>query len=404
MMEISAATPDVDGEEYVRLLGFPRGHRLEGRALELAEWARGWYAAHGRPWTYARVATDLLVAAGTVTIEGLTLRSGRLHRTLDEAGASSAALVAVSAGPELELEAQRAWTEGRPDEYFFLEMLGSAVVEHLTMRAGATLCAWAEGEGMAVLPHDSPGYPEWDVADNARLLTLLGDRATGGRLEVLESGMLRPKKSLLAVFGVTRQVGRVDRTAHLVPCRNCSFTPCQYRRAPYARTTGGGARRGAVEPAGPAPAYGVNRKALARWAGERLSMTESPDGTVDALFRYDGTTCSNTGRPLAFHYRVTLGPREEGYPIRQQSCAPAPGDDGYRAMCEYIRSGDRLIEAIGAERPLLGSPLDAVLSWTRPTAGPGCYCDGTSREHKWGLVLETIHYALARGGDGRGNR
>jgi hypothetical protein len=26
----------------------------------------------------------------------------------------------------------------------------------------------------------------------------------------------------------------------------------------------------------------------------------------------------------------------------------------------------------------------------------GCYCEPDSRQHKWGLVLETIHYALAR--------
>ena len=32
-----------------------------------------------------------------------------------------------------------------------------------------------------------------------------------GTLEVLESGMLRPKKSLLAVFGLTRHVDRVRR-------------------------------------------------------------------------------------------------------------------------------------------------------------------------------------------------
>jgi hypothetical protein len=30
-----------------------------------------------------------------------------------------------------------------------------------------------------------------------------------------------------------------------------------------------------------------------------------------------------------------------------------------------------------------------------PSAGrAGCYCDAASRQHKWGLVLETIHYAL----------
>ena len=29
-------------EEYVRLLGYPRGWVLEGRARELADWARDW--------------------------------------------------------------------------------------------------------------------------------------------------------------------------------------------------------------------------------------------------------------------------------------------------------------------------------------------------------------------------
>ena len=36
------------------------------------------------------------------------------------------------------------------------------------------------------------------------------------------------------------------------------------------------------------------------------------DGTVDALFRYEGTTCSNMGRAIRFHYHVTLGPRDDG--------------------------------------------------------------------------------------------
>ena len=36
-------------------------------------------------------------------------------------------------------------------------------------------------------------------------------------------------------------------------------------------------------------------------------------------FRYEGTTCRNMGRPILFDYTVKLGPREEGYPIREQA-------------------------------------------------------------------------------------
>ena len=74
---------------------------------------------------------------------------------------------------------------------------------------------------MAVLPHYSPGYPEWAIDEQPRLLELINRRGSGAAVpvEVLESGMLRPKKSLLAVFGVTRHVERVRRLTDLSPVR-----------------------------------------------------------------------------------------------------------------------------------------------------------------------------------------
>src|SRR5690606_16415592 len=113
-----------------------------------------------------------------------------------------------------------------------------------------------------------------------------------------------------------------------------------------------------------------------------------------AVFRYDGTTCSNMGRRLSFLYRVTLGPREAGFPLRSLSCHPAPGDDGFRSMCGYVREGETLLDTIAHETPLVGRPLDAVLVWDRPTLGAGCHCEPAARLHKWGLALETIHFAL----------
>jgi hypothetical protein len=139
----------------------------------------------------------------------------------------------------------------------------------------------------------------------------------------------------------------------------------------------------------------VNPKALRRWAYDRLTMDVLPDGTVGARFRYEGSTCSNMGQPLRFDYTVKLGRREDCYPILEQQCSPAPGHEGYTSMCRYLTAASRLMTAIADEKPLLGQPLDDVLGWQRPI-GPSCYCEGESRKHKWGLVLETIHYALSR--------
>jgi hypothetical protein len=391
MTELVDTSPrvDVDPAEYRRLLGYPRDHEITDRAKELIAATQEWYRRHGRPWLYLRPADRLEVKNEAICIDGIVFTSRRLSAVLSQAEAHGAFLVAVSAGPEAEEQAHQLWLDEKPDEYFFLETYASAVVEHLITMAGARLCAWADGEEMAILPHYSPGYSQWDIAEQSQLLNLIESRnALPGRLETLDSGALKPKKSQLAVFGLTRFAERTQRLADLVPCQNCSLANCQFRRAPYRRA--------------PVPAkYSVNPKALARWASERLSLTTLADGAIEAQFRYDGTTCTNMGRPLAFQYDVILGPPQDGYQIREQYCAPVPGDTGHTAMCQYQVSAGPLMTAIDREKPLLGQPLSSVLAWKRDASPAGCYCDATSREHKWGLVLETIHYALHQHGQER---
>ena len=415
MIELVDTLPDINVQpgEYKRLLDYPRETVLSGRARELAEWARAWYAKNGKPWVYARQAESVRIINGSVLIDGVPFASKPLVRTLNEADAESVILAAVSAGPEVAEEAQKLWKEEKPDEYFFLEIYGSAVVEHLVMMTGARLCAWGDGHGMAVLPHYSPGYPEWDISEQSKLLELIRrtkSHALPAELEVMESGMLRPKKSLLAAFGLTSQVERVKRLTELVPCQNCSLANCSYRRVPYARapqrsevesTTGVDGREAEAEPA-TVPSldrdakYGVSAKALRRWADERLTLAVCDDGGVEAKFRYEGTTCRNMGRTMLFDYVVKLGPRAEGYVIREQQCGPAPGDDGHTFMCRYMSNAEHLMVAIDHDKPLLGHPLNDVLTWQRASASAGCYCEPSSRKHKWGLVLETIHYALVQ--------
>jgi hypothetical protein len=397
--------------EYRRLLGYPKDHELSGRALELAEWARDWYAAHGRPWWYARQAPLELEHGAHATIDGARFTSSRLHDQLAQAGATSVLLVAVGAGAECEVEARRLWEDGKPDEYFFLEVYGSAVVEALVAAAAYRLCEWADGHGAAVLPHYSPGYPDWDIAEQGRLRDLICPERRGdlpGTIAVLPTGMLQPKKSLLAVYGLTLHVERVQRVTSLVPCTNCSLALCRYRRAPYRHPLrqieavhpvpeeeGGGAPTRPALTTG--ARYSVSADVLKRWSEQRLHLRRLGDGSVEARFRYDGTTCSDMGRPLAFDYSIQLGPREQGYPIAALHCGPAPGDEGHKFMCSYREDAEGIMKEIASEPPLLGHPLDAVLKWQRGRGVAGCYCAAPSREHKWGLALETLHWALAQG-------
>jgi len=397
----------VADSEYKRLLGFPDDHLLDGRAAELAAWARDWYAANGRPWIYLRGIDPLDIAGDTLRVEDIVFTSRRLREQLSEAHASQAAVAAVSAGPECEAHARQLWQSDRPDEYFFLEVFGSAVVEYLVTHTGARLCSWADAQGLAVLPHYSPGYTGWEIADQARLLALVRRGHHSPRsLETLETGMLRPKKSLLGLFGLTDRLDLARDVSRLIACESCSFAPCQFRRAPFLRSRACVEDVRRLQPSPPGAdsplalsrdaSYSTNPRALRKWAAQRLDLTFQPDGGVDAVFHYEGTTCSNMGRALRYDYRVHLGPARDGYPILRAECAPAPGDTGYTFQCEYLNSAEAFAMAIATEKPLLNKSLNQILAWPRSYSPAGCYCELSSRLHKWGLVYEVIHFALVQ--------
>lgn len=382
--------------EYFRLLGYPRGHVPGDRALELAAWARDWYRTNGRPWGYTR-RVGLHVADDALEIDGMQFDSAHLHRHLVRHGAQAAMLFVVSAGRECEEHARWLWNEGKPDEYFFLEVYGSAVVEEIVATTNGRICSMAGFDDLVAVPHYSPGYSGWDVADQNKLFGLIAGGMTltfPGPIDVLSSGMLRPKKSMLAVFGLASRSGATDATAIHTPCESCSFSPCQFRRAPYRHDGATPVPVPDPQEGAAAPGYSVNLRALRKWADERVRFVARADGTLEAVFRFDGTTCSNMGRPLAFDYRVVLSGPDGGHRILETSCAPAPGDTGYEHTCAYIDDPDRHLHEIAADRPLIGRPLEEVLSWKRVPAPSGCHCTAESRIHKWGLALEAIHFAL----------
>jgi hypothetical protein len=113
-------------------------------------------------------------------------------------------------------------------------------------------------------------------------------------VEVFDSGMLRPKKTLLAVFGLTRHTDRLRRLTD----------PCSLRELFVSVPASTGAHRtgGLRDPWGEQvpvrvavldqdAEYSVNRKALKRWAEERLSMHMNQTAR--------STRCSAMREPLA---------------------------------------------------------------------------------------------------------
>ena len=165
----------VEEREYARLLGYPWGtllEGLEGEVRERAAQATAWYEEHGKP---------------------------RVYCTGEVAG--------ITAGGEVDAEVARLWDEGRVDESYFLDRYAAAVVEKMARELG---------------PHASPGCSsklpfEEQFTLFARLSVLKPE------MEMLSSGMLKPKNSLLALV-----YPNGDAPAN--PCTACNMPNCSFRR------------------------------------------------------------------------------------------------------------------------------------------------------------------------------
>ncbi len=263
---------DVQPAEYFRLLGYPRDHMPKGRACELAEAAREWYAVHGRPWVHTAAKPRSRAALRTSSPAGVCGRRSRKRRRTRRFWSRSVPV------PKPKRKRRSFGARRSPTNISSWKCSRSAVVEQLITTTGAQLCAWAEAQGMAVLPHYSPGYSEWDIAEQGRLMALLGELP--GRLRCFDSGGAAAEE--IAARGLrTDAARRVPAPAYRPSAvRDCSFGPCQYRRAPYRRDRPGLAELPRASPV----SYSTNPKALKRWAAERLKLGTGADGVRGRAF------------------------------------------------------------------------------------------------------------------------
>ena len=236
--EIGAAglVDGIGDADLARLLGMPRHRPLEGAIAERAAGARSWYSEHGRPRIFSRRAEVEAVEPRAVRLaNGRRLEGEALSRRLRDGRAHAALAVAVTAGPEVDAETERLWAAGLPDEAYFLDRLATAVVERLVAGATLHLCREGSAAGETALPHLSPGCGAWELAAQHEVWGWLSGGASGealAPLSILESGMLSPKLSILAVVGLTRAAGAAQGE---VGCRSCDLPRCAFRRAPFGK-------------------------------------------------------------------------------------------------------------------------------------------------------------------------
>ena len=134
-------------------------------------------------------------------------------------------------GEELERRAAELWEARELPLAAMLDSVGSGAVESLAEYVNDLLCQEAIPLGLPVTNRVSPGYGNWDVAQQRVLFEVCPGHAIGVSLN--EACFMTPVKSisLLAAAGAG---ARVDH--YFSQCARCWMRDCAYRRTPAPKT------------------------------------------------------------------------------------------------------------------------------------------------------------------------
>ena len=220
----------IDPDEVLRFQGYKKGVDVptaDVRALlddALAEGTRLM-----APRAVARWMPVSRRGPDTIEVEGETLTIPRTGERWGEVEYVAASVVTI--GDALERRVAALWESRELPLASMLDSVGSGAVESLAEYVNDLLCQQGLAAGLAVTNRISPGYADWNVAEQHALFRLCPGAPVGVALN--EACFMTPGKSISLLVGAGRRA-RVDH--YFSQCARCWMRDCAYRRVPARRS------------------------------------------------------------------------------------------------------------------------------------------------------------------------
>jgi cobalamin-dependent methionine synthase I len=141
------------------------------------------------------------------------------------------AAAVVTIGELLERRVAALWESRELPLASMLDSVGSGAVESLAEYVNDVLCQQGLAAGLRVTNRISPGYADWDVAEQHAIFRLCPGAPVGVALNA--ACFMTPGKSISLLVGAGVRA-RVDH--YFSQCARCWMGDCAYRRAPARRT------------------------------------------------------------------------------------------------------------------------------------------------------------------------
>lgn len=219
----------IDPAEVLRFQGYKAGRDAptpDVRALFDEALAEGRRLMD--PRAVVRWATVTSRDADTLVVDGEVLAIPRIGARWGPV--EQAAVAVCTIGEALEQRVRALWEARELPLASMLDSVGSGAVESLAEYVNDLLCQQGL-PALRVTNRISPGYADWDVAEQRRLFRLCDGDAIGVRLN--EACVMTPGKSISLMVGAGAEA-RVDH--YFSQCARCWMRDCAYRRAPMQAT------------------------------------------------------------------------------------------------------------------------------------------------------------------------
>ncbi len=226
-MQVMNIQPEIEADELARLMGDRKRRGLSRSLNTKVERVSERFGELLDPRFGYRVLKIVRAEHGVVSLEnGVELKGRRLARAMRNA--EDLVCFLATLGEELDREIASLFRNNHLSEGYIMDALGSVAVENLVEQFHRHMEDENRKKERAVTLRFSPGYCDWPVTDQVQLLSLFETEKMG--VELLESCLIQPRKSVSGVFGLT-PAGAPARERPYNPCHACSKTDCFARRS-----------------------------------------------------------------------------------------------------------------------------------------------------------------------------
>ena len=132
-----------------------------------------------------------------------------------------AAWFVCTAGEEISHYTRQLMDEGDLIKGYVVDVLANVVVEAAMDRIQSNLKTEIEKSGLKITNRYSPGYCDWDIAEQKKLFTIFPENYLD--IALSESCLMIPVKSVSGVIGIGKEVKFNNYTCHLCSDKNCLY-------------------------------------------------------------------------------------------------------------------------------------------------------------------------------------